>query len=64
MLLRFFILFTDYTFLYHVTPSRVRLRSPFPFHFCTLVTHSDSFSSFPLMLDSYGLTVTPTLYRV
>ena len=36
----------------------------FSFLFCTLVTHSDSFSSFPLMLDSYGLTVTPTLYRV
>jgi len=27
----FSILFTDYTFLYHVTPSRVRLRSPFLF---------------------------------
>jgi len=36
----------------------------FSFLFCTLVTHSDSFSSFPFMLDSYGLTVTPTLYRV
>ena len=36
----------------------------FSFLFCTLVTLSDSFSSFPFMLDSYGLIVTPTLYRV
>jgi len=48
--LRFFTFFTDYTFLYHVTQPRVRLRSPFPFHYCTLVTHPDSFFPFLLCL--------------
>jgi len=63
-MLQFFLFFTDYTFLYHVIQSRVRLRSPF----LLSLYYSDSsrlilFSS-PIMLDSYGLTVTLTFYQV
>ena len=49
------------TFLYHVTYSRVRLRSPFLLfltHCVLLVTHFDSSLFVSFMLDSYGLIVT------
>jgi len=49
------------TFLYHVTYSRVRLRSPFllPYDsYCTILTRLDSSPFASFMLDSYRLIVT------
>jgi len=64
LVLRFFISLYGLYFPLPRDPITCAAAFTFSFHFCTLVTHSDSFPSFPLMLDSYGLTVIPTLYRV
>jgi len=61
IVLRFSPITWTVTLLYHVTYSRVRLRSPFPLSYdsyCTILTRLDSSSFVSFMLDSYGLIVT------